>query len=394
MDSGTMPEIPQPTVSRAQPGWKGQQVTVAVAAVLIVAGLWWTWVAWVRPSLAGREIRSVAVLPFENMSANKEQTEYLSDGLTEELINALSQIEVLKVPARTSSFAFKGRLEDVREIGKRLDVAAVVEGSLQLEGTTVRVTAQLIKVADGYHLWSKTYVREMRERFVLQDDIVRHIVKALAVELNAVDAAQIAARPTEDLEAFDLYERGRFSFNKRTRAGLEQAIQFFDSALVRDPEYALAYSGLADTYVQLQLQNSWPREEACVKARPAALTALALDSSRAEIRTSVGRVIWPCNDDLAGAEREFRRAIQIKPNYAFVHSVYAQLLSSLMGRFDEGIRESRIARQLDPLSKGVLHEAGRAFLSARLYDSAIALFLSAREIEPSVEGVGYGLALA
>jgi TolB-like protein/Tfp pilus assembly protein PilF len=360
----------------------------------MIAGSWWAWVAWVHPTLESRDIRSLAVLPFENISANKEETEYRANGLTEDLIIALTQIEVLRVIAPNSSLFFKDKAQDPREVGNRLDVDAVVKGSLQVEGTTMRVTAQLIKVKDGHLLWSKAYKHELRERFVLQEAIVRQIVQALAVELDATDAAEIAARPTEDLDAYDLYLQGRFSFSKRTRAGLEGAILFFDSALARDAKYALAYSGLADTYVQLQLQNFWPRQNACAKARLAAGEALRLDPSRAEIRTSVGRVLWPCNDDLAGAEREFKQAIRLNPNYALAHGWYGHLLSSLMGRHEEGIAEGRIARALDPVSRVVLGAAGNAFFAAGQYDSAITMYRSVREIEPSVEGVGLGLARA
>jgi TolB-like protein/DNA-binding winged helix-turn-helix (wHTH) protein len=228
-------------------------------------------------------IRSIAVLPFVDMSPGGDQ-EYFADGMSEELINRLSRIEDLRVVARTSAFAFKGKNVDIREIGEQLDVGAVVEGSVRKEGDELRITAQLVQVADGYHLWSETYDRQLDDVFAIQEEVSRAIAGALEARL---DTTQASKPPTTDLRAYELYLMGRFFWNQRSEEGLHKAVQYFEEALELDPEYALAYSGLADSYVLLATYPGHLAER-LAKARHAAVRAVATDDSLAETHASLG----------------------------------------------------------------------------------------------------------
>ncbi len=331
---------------------------------------------------------SIAVLPFVDLSPQKDQ-EYFCDGMAEELISALTKIEGLKVVARTTAFSFKGERLDVREIGKKLNVETLLEGSVRKAGNRVRITAQLVKVADGYHLWSEKYDREMEDIFDIQDDIAQQIVTVLKIKLIGEPNAPLVKRYTENLEAYHLYLKGRYYWNKRYEGLLQKGIECFEQALGKDPDYALAYTGLADSYSILGIYHFLPPKEAFSRAKAAAEKALKIDESLAEAHTSLGAIGFCYDWDWPGAEREFQHAIALNPSYALAHGYYAMYLAFL-GRFDDAIVEAKQAQELDPLSPLINALAGYVFFVARQYDQAILECQKALEIDPnSVVALAY-----
>jgi len=324
-------------------------------------------------------VRSIAVLPFADMSPGGDQ-EYFANGMSEELISRLSKIEDLRVVARTSAFAFKGKNVDIREIGEQLDVGAVVEGSVRKAGDRLRITAQLVQVADGYHLWSETYDRQLGDVFAIQDDISRAIADALEARIGSKQASM---PPTANLRAYELYLMGRFFWNQRTEEGHRKAIGYFKQALELDPEYALAYSGLADSYLLLALDFGLLADY-LAEAGEAATRAVSIDDSLAEGHASLGFYRWHTYD-WPGAEVELRRALAINPAYAIAHAWYANLLMTI-GRIDESLAEIRLALQLDPLSGIINAVAGRLHFVARDYDTAVDRLERALELNPDLPG--------
>jgi len=328
---------------------------------------------------------SIAVLPFTNLSADPEQ-EYFCDGMAEEIINALTHVEGLRVVARTSAFAFKDKSGDIREIGRQLDVENVLEGSVRKAGKRVRITAQLIGVADGYHIWSEKFDREMQDIFGIQDEISLAIVDRLKVRLLDKSKAELTKRHTEDLEAYQLYLKGRYFWNRRTRRALEKATGYFTQAIDKDPAYPFPYFGLADTYNILYSQGHIPLGKAYTNAKKAALRALELDDSLAGAHTSLAEIKCVFESDYDGAEQEFRRAIEINPGYATAHHWYSMLLVGA-GRFDEAVEEGERALELDPLSTIIeLHVAGLRS-SAYDWDGAEELYRNALEIDAANENI-------
>ncbi len=293
---------------------------------------------------SGTEIASIAVLPFADLSPDHDQ-EYFCDGMTEEIIDALAKVEGFRVVARTSSFAFKDKQQDIREIGKKLNVGAVLEGSVRKDGNLLRVTAQLNSVADGYHLWSQTYERELKDVFTVQDEIAKAIVNTLQLKL-----ASPQPKRAENVEAYDLYLQGRYHWDRWRTEGAESALQFFERATQKDPRYAAAYAGIADSYTWLAFFGTLPPNDAMPKARAAAEKAIALDDSLAEAHTSLGYVNALYEFDWPGAERQFQRAIQLNPGLADAHFGYGIVYMAPQGRADEALREMLQARDLDPLS--------------------------------------------
>ncbi|HEX9055689.1 MAG TPA: protein kinase, partial [Gemmatimonadales bacterium] len=258
-------------------------------------------------------LASAAVLPFADLSPEKDQ-QYFSDGLTEELITTLSQVPGLRVAARTSSFQFKGQNPDVHEVGRKLDVGAVLEGSVRKSGRRLRVSAQLIDAKDGYQLWSESYDRDLADVFAVQEDVARSIVAALRVRLAPAPAAALAVRPTGDLQAYDLYLKGRFAWNQRTGPSLQEAVRYLEQAVARDSTFARAWAALADAYLLVVPYAGGSPADTWRKAQAAAGKALALDSTSAEAYTSLayGNTIYAWN--WPAAEQNFRRAIAANPN--------------------------------------------------------------------------------
>jgi serine/threonine protein kinase len=309
---------------------------------------------------------ALAVLPFVNIGADPEN-EFFSDGMTEELISALARVEGLRVTSHTSTFAYKGKEIDVREIGQRLNVGAVLEGSVRRAGNRLRVTAQLINVADGYHLWTETYDRELADVFEVQDELSRSIVNTLRPKLVGVDSGPLVLPQTTSLEAYTLYLQGRFFWNKRNPLGHRRAIELFELALAKDPHYALPYTGLADCWALLGFDyyGGVPPREGMPKAKAAALKALELDETLAEAHAPLAVVSMLYDWDRSTAEREFKRALELKPEYIQARLWYSHFLS-VTGRHDESVDMIRRAAELEPLALIVrqcfardLHYAGR-----------------------------------
>src|SRR5881628_3201262 len=332
------------------------------------------------PALAGPTGQSIAVLPFVNVSG-APQEEYLSDGISEELINALSKLPQLQVVARPSSFAFKGKNEDVRQIGQALQVATVLGGSVRRAANRLRVTAQLTDARNGYNLWSETYDREMGDVFAVEDEISHAIMRALQVHLASGDSLKLLRRPTRDVEPYELYLKGRYFYNKGGFGPVQQALAYFQQALAHDSNYALAYGGIADAYQRLTASTYLRPREGMPKARAAVLKALALDPTLADAHASLGDQLCVYDWDASAAERELRRAIELNPSVANAHYFYANCLAA-HGRLDEALAEARRAHELDPLNPEVATGLPWALYVARRYDEAIAVQQKALDLEP------------
>jgi serine/threonine protein kinase/Tfp pilus assembly protein PilF len=323
---------------------------------------------------------SIAVLPFVDMSPQKDQG-YFCDGMAEELINALTKLGGLQVASRTAAFQLKHKGYDVNGIGRRLRVQTVLEGSVQKAGNRVRVTAQLVNVADGYHLWSEKYDRDMEDIFAIQDEISLAIVDKLKIDLLGGEKAKLTKRHTKDLDAYSLYLRGRWLWNRRTEENLEKAIHLFEQAIAKDPHYAQAYVGLAESYVALPDYSSITPMGPFEKAKEAALRALEIDETLAEAHVSLASIKMNCEWDWKGAEREFKRAIELNPGYATAHHWYALYLT-WMARFEEAIKEIKHAQELDPGSLVISRNIGLVFFHARQYDQAIDMACKTIEMDP------------
>jgi len=284
---------------------------------------------------------SVAVLPFKDLSSKKDQ-EYFCDGMAEELINALTKIERLKVASGSSAFQFKGRGYDIREVGEKLKVQTVIEGSVRKAGNRLRITVQLINVADGFHVWSEKYDRDMEDIFAIQDDISLTIVEKLKVKLLRKEKAKIVKRHTEDVVAYNLYLKGRYFWNKRTKEGFRRAIEYFEQAVAEDSTFVLAYAGLADSYNLLGFYCILSPKESFPKAKAAVKKALEIDDTLAEAHAALGFARMYYDWDWKDAEREFKQAIELNPGYPTAHHWYAEYLA-LMGQMDAAITEAKQA---------------------------------------------------
>jgi serine/threonine-protein kinase len=324
---------------------------------------------------------SIAVLPFKNMSADPEQ-EYFCEGLAEELINAFTQIQDLRVVARTSAFYFKGKDVDIQEIGKKLNVEKVLEGSVRKAGNRLRIMAQLINVKDGYHLWSERFDRRMDNIFAIQDEITLAIVDKLKVRLLGQEKEKLVKRRTEDHEAYHLYLKGRYYLNKRTEADLIKSLEYFEQAIIKDPKFAVAYAGLADAYVALGWHNYRPGEFAYTKAKKEALKAIEIDNSVGEAHASIALIKQLYEWDWPGAEREYKQALMLSPSYAEARHQYSHLMA-LLGRFDEAIAEMKQALEIEPLSVVMNSCVGQQYYFARKFDEAIQQHRKAIEMDPN-----------
>src|SRR5438094_10543023 len=356
--------------------WAGLAATLVVAA----AGLF----VLSRPkgtrASAGPTGQSIAVLRFVNVSG-APQEEYLSNGISEELIDALSKLPQLQVVARPSSFAFKGKNEDVRQIAQALQVATVLGGSVRRAANRLRVTAQLTDARNGYNLWSETYDREMGDVFAVEDEISDAVMRALQVHLASADSLRLLRRPTHDVEAYELYLKGRYFFNKGGFGPVQQALAYFQQALARDSNYALAYAGIADAYQRLTAWSYLLPRQGMPKARAAVLKALALEPTLADAHASLGDQLCVYDWDAPAAERELRRAIELNPSVANAHYFYANCLLA-HGRLDEALAEARRAHELDPLNPEVATGLPWALYVARRYDEAIAVQQKSLDLDP------------
>jgi eukaryotic-like serine/threonine-protein kinase len=320
---------------------------------------------------AGARVATLAVLPFVNMSAEPEN-EFFSDGMTEELISALTKVAGLQVASRTSAFAYKGRDVDVREIGLRLNVGAVLEGSVRRAGSRLRVTAQLINAADGYHVWSQTYDRQLADVFEVQDELSRSIVNTLRPKLVGVISEPLVLPPTDNLDAYTAYLKGRFFWNKRTLEGYRKGIEYFEIALREDPGFALPYTGIADCWSMLAFDyfGGMPPREGMPKAKAAALRALELDESLAEAHSPLAVVSMLYDWDWPAAERQFKRALQLNPEYVPARLWYSHLLT-VMCRHEESLACIRRAAELEPLALIVHQSVARSLHYGGRYEEAV-----------------------
>jgi eukaryotic-like serine/threonine-protein kinase len=363
-----------------QPWWRSR-VTLGIAAALlaaVLAGAGWFY----RSRMGGGEtIDSLAVLPFVNASADPD-TEYLSDGITESLINSLSQLPHLKVMSRDSAFMYKGKQTDARRVGNALGVRAILEGRVMQHGDNLDISAELVDARDNSHIWGDQYNRKSSDIFALQGEIAKEMTTALRLRLTGEDQKRMAKSPTINPDAYEDYLKGRYWWNIRTEEGLNKSIESFQQAIEKDSSYALAYSGLADAYGGLGAFGFGAPKDTFTKAKEAALKALEIDDSLAEAHASMGYIKTFYDWDWAGGEKEFQRAIELNPTYASAHQQYAFALV-IAGRFDEAGEEAKRAMQLDPLSLVVNETPVLKFYFARQYDQAIEQERKTLELYPN-----------
>jgi TolB-like protein/DNA-binding winged helix-turn-helix (wHTH) protein/Tfp pilus assembly protein PilF len=363
-------------------------VLIGVALVLNVAKTRERLLALLQPSsepartinLTTNPSRSVAILPLENLSGDREQ-DYFVEGMTDELTTDLAQFQGLRVISRTSAMHYKGTNKTAQQIGKELGVDTLIEGTVERVGERVRIRAQLIDCLTDRHLWAKSYDREFKDVLALQSDIARDIVEQTQENVSPQSIRpSVNLRPV-DASAYEAYLKGRYFWNKRTPEGFQQAVESFQQAIAKDPNYARAYSGLADTYVLMSSYSLAPPDQIIPKARAAALRALQFDERLAEPHASLALVTESYDWDWQTAEKEYQRAIELDPNYATAHHWYAEFLA-LQGRFDRALTEMQHARLLDPLSLIMAIDNAAILYYARQYDGAIEQYRAVLAMEP------------
>ncbi|MBA3352287.1 MAG: tetratricopeptide repeat protein [Blastocatellia bacterium] len=373
------PELPQKLKCQSKlPPQSSQRklLIAATAAVLLVAAAFTGW----RIVRAPPPQRSIAVLPFVDVSPAKDQ-EYFSDGISEQIINSLAKVRGLFVVARTSSFALKNANQDVREVGQRLHVNHVLEGSVSHGAGKFRVDVRLVNVADGYQIWSETFDSSDKDVLSLQSDVAKKVAAALRIELGIGEIKQIAKQPTYDHEAYDLYLRGRYLLNKRTPQSVQSALTLFQQAISKDPRFASGHAGISDSYIQLGKIGVLPGVEAAAQAWPEVSATLALDDQLADGYVLRAILLTDFEWNWPAAEADFRKALELDPNSAAAHHWYARHLAEL-GRFDEALREITTAQKLDPLSPMIRVTKAKIYLAAGKPDQAIDPCRKALEMEP------------
>jgi serine/threonine protein kinase/tetratricopeptide (TPR) repeat protein len=351
-------------------------VTVALAA----AAAFIIWRAGPRKaaSLAQSNKHSIAVLPFDDLSPGKKY-EYLCEGIPDTLIQALTRVKDLRVPARLSAFSFKGKSLEIGEIAKTLNVETVLRGSVQVIGDRLRVTPQLIDANSGSYIWSDLFDRKIEDIFAIQDEIAQEVVKALKIKLLGDEERSLIKNSTSNLEAYNLYLQGRYFWNKRTTEDIKRAVDYFSRAVENDPRYAPAYVGLADCYLMLSFYGGLPQKEYTAKAMSAVSKALEIDEQMPEAYASLAKIKEWSAWDWKGAEQDYRRSIELNPNYATAHHWYAISLT-IVGRLDEAMVETRKAIEIDPLSLVIKSTLGDELYFKGEYDRAIEQYLSTLEL--------------
>jgi TolB-like protein/DNA-binding winged helix-turn-helix (wHTH) protein/Tfp pilus assembly protein PilF len=379
----TAPSTPTPPIAPDhRRWWAGAAIVLATFTGVL------SWPS-LRPHLRPRASTGkmmLAVLPFENLTGDTGQ-DYFSDGLTEEMITHLGRLDPqrLGVIARTSVMRYKQNREPLDRISRELGVQYVLEGSVRRDAEQVRITAKLIRAADDTHVWAKQYDRELSNLLALQGEIAQEVAGEIQLTLGDNNRVASAPQPTlsaEAYEAYDLYLKGRYFWNKRTSQGFEQAIKSFQQAIAKDPKYARAYAGLADSYAMMSDYALRPAEELMPKARAAAVRALEIDEGLAEAHASLAVIVQNYDWDWQTSEKEYQRAVQLDPNYATAHHWYAESLA-FQGRFEEALAESERARRLDPVSPIIAADNGAILYFSRQFDRAIAQFRAVNEIEPN-----------
>ncbi len=326
-------------------------------------------------------IDSLAVLPFANDTGDTEM-EYLSDGMSESLINNLSQLTGLKVIARSSAFRYKGKNANAEEVARALGVKGILTGRVLRHGENLQVRVELMDARDNTQVWGGQYNRSGRDLMAVQREIAQEISRNLRLKLSSLEQSRIAIPPTANAEAYELYLKGRFHWNKRTAEALTKSVDYFNQAIEKDPSYALAYVGLADAYVVIPYYSVTSPGDSYPKAKAAARRALEIDDTLAEAHTTMAAVLMNHDWNLRESTREFERAIELNPNYATAHHWYARENLTIMGQFDKALAEMRRAQELDPLSPIINANFGKAYFNARRYDEAIQQLRKTVEIDP------------
>jgi TolB-like protein/DNA-binding winged helix-turn-helix (wHTH) protein/Tfp pilus assembly protein PilF len=369
---------------------RGAWFSATTMVLITVAGIAASLIAGKKAGHSRGQIDSIAVLPFVNKTGDPD-IEYLTDGITEDIIDGLAQIPQVRVMARSTVFHYKGRGADPQKVGHDLAVGAVLSGTLARHGEELWFQAELVDVSDGFILWGEKYNRKLSDMSAVQRDVVRDISEKLTLRLNEEDRNDLRRRTTDNGEAYDLYLRGRYQWNKFSKESLQKAVGYFQQAIAKDPKFALAYAGLADAYHELSYYL--PPRDVMPKARTAANKALELDDSLAEAHAALGWVKWQYDWDWVGAEKEFQRSIELSPNYAIAHGMYALYLDSML-RADEGMAQHNRAHELDPLSLIINTNTGEAFYQTGRYDQAIEQYRKTLEIDPNFALVHDDLARA
>ncbi len=378
--------------AKAAPSFSWSRVLLVVSIFVVLIGMMFSF-SILKSFLASRDTQpvrapgqeaiawqnSIAVLPFRDFSPAGDQ-EYFCDGMTEAIIGKLSGLTDLKVISMTSAMRYKSPERDIRKIGQELDVATILEGSVQREGSRIRVRAQLIDTADDAHLWTQTYDRELASVFTIQDEISQAIVDVMKIKLLGDEWSSFIKRPTENIDAYNAYVQGRFLWNKRTEENLYKAIEYFEQAIALDPDYAQAYAGLADVYAVMPSNIDYPQEQAIPRIRQAALKALELDSTLAEAYSSLAMAM-EMEGKREEVEQALQKAIELNPGYAYAHYWYSNFLDR-QGRDEESARQRGIALQLDPLSVVILSRCAWFRALGGNVAGAEELFERAIEIEP------------
>ncbi len=363
-------------------------LSVALAAVLTY--LWTSSKSKEAASTTG--VKSLAVLPLENLSRDPEQ-EYFADGMTDALITHLAKIGALRVISRTSVMGYKGTRKLLPQIARELNVDAVVEGSVQRSGERVRITAQLVHARTDQHLWAESYEGDLRDVLALQSEVARAVARQISVRLTPQEQAGLAGGRPIDPQAYEAYLKGRYFWAKNDEAGRKKSIELFQQAIEKEPHYALAYSGLSDSYRMLGFGAAEDPGDFVPKAKAAAMKALELDDTLAEAHASLAAFRYRYDWDWVNSEIEFKRALGLNPSYAEGHREYAVFLRTA-GKFDEAIAEARRARELDPLALNVNLGVATAFLIARRYDQAMEQCQKTLEMEPNYAQAHFELGLA
>lgn len=378
-------EIPKLRINEKRLTRPAALLLIGLIVLLMIIGLglfrWHRLVTQSRTG-SGDRIHSLAVLPLENLSGDTGQ-EYFADGMTAELITELAKIGSLRVISRTSVMRYKRSRKPLPEIARALRVDAVVEGEVLKTERRVRITAQLIEAATDRHIWAETYERDLRDAVELQGEVVESIATAIRTKVTPEEHARLSPKHPVNPEAYDAYLKGRFFWNKRTESGLKKSIEYFQYAVGKDPQYALAYAALADSYKIVGSHDLPPVKDTYLKAEAAARKALELDGSLGEAHTVLADVRYELNRDWRSAEREFKRAIELSPGYATAYQRYSTFLSK-MGRHEESLRAIHKAQTLDPLSPAINSGVGSRLLWAHRYDEAIEQLQRALEMDPNL----------
>jgi TolB-like protein/Tfp pilus assembly protein PilF len=358
-------------------------IFIVIVGVALSVGLFFIGRYTARPTASASEVpaKSIAVLPFDNLSRDPDNA-YFAEGVQDEILTRLAKVADLKVISRTSTQRFKSAPSDLREIARQLGVTNVLEGSVQKAGDQVRVSVQLLNALNDAHLWAETYDRKLTDIFAVESDIAKTIADTLQAKLTGSEKNAMSKKPTANAEAYELYLKGRFFWNKRTGADLKTGVEYFKQAIAKDPNYALAYSGLADCYVLLSAYGASTPQESFPLAKAAAKKALELDESLGEAHAALGQLLMFYDFDFQGSATEFQRAIALNPNYATGHQWYGIGPPMISGDFDTAIAELRRAVELDPLSLIINCDLGAVFFNARRYDDAIAQYRKVIAMDP------------